>query len=76
MLLKFNHDIFRNKISNFCHVEPSQVINIKDLATIYHVPVEMVRQNIVNLLRDRLQLPFQPVRQKYGLYPYHIVQHL
>jgi len=54
----------RNKISNFCHVEPSQVINIQDLASIYHVPIEMVRQNIVAILKDRLQLPFQPIRQK------------
>ena len=56
--------MFRNKISNFCHVEPSQVINIQDLASIYHVPIEMVRQNIVAILKDRLQLPFQPIRQK------------
>ena len=46
----------KNKISNFCHVEPDQVINIQDLASIYHVPLEMVAQNIVPILTDRLQL--------------------
>jgi CTP synthase len=37
-------------------VEPNQVINIQDLASIYHVPLEMVAQNIVPILTDRLQL--------------------
>jgi CTP synthase len=46
----------KNKISNFCHVEPGQVINIQDLASIYHVPLEMSRQGVVEILRDRLQL--------------------
>jgi CTP synthase len=46
----------KNKISNFCHVEPDQVINIQDLASIYHVPLEMVAQKIVPILTDRLQL--------------------
>jgi CTP synthase len=53
----------KNKISNFCHVEPSQVINIQDLASLYHVPLEMVRQDIVQILTNRLQLSI-PVRIK------------
>ncbi len=53
------------KISNFCHVEPSQVINIQDLASIYHVPLEMVRQNIVAILTERLQLSLAaPIRPR------------
>ncbi len=53
------------KISNFCHVEPSQVINIQDLASIYHVPLEMVRQNIVAILTERLQLSLSaPIRPR------------
>ena len=48
----------KNKISNFCHVEPGQVINIQDLASIYHVPLEMHRQGVVGILRDRLHLGF------------------
>ena len=48
----------RNKISHFCHVEPKQVINIQDLASIYHVPIEMHRQGVTDILRERLQLGF------------------
>jgi len=44
------------KISNFCHVEPSQVINIQDLPSIYHVPLEMHKQGVAHILQDRLQL--------------------
>ena len=52
------NEAVKNKISNFCHVEPSQVINIQDLASIYHVPIEMHRQGVVDILRERLQLGF------------------
>jgi len=51
-------DVVKNKISNLCHVEPSQVINIQDLASIYHQPLEMHRQGVVQIIKDRLQLDF------------------
>jgi len=54
----------KNKISNFCHVEPSQVINIQDLASIYHVPLEMYKQGVVHILRDRLQLDTPIILEK------------
>ena len=56
--------IFRQKISNFCHVEPGQVINIKDQASIYHVPLDMLRQNVVGIIQERLQLSFPPIKPK------------
>jgi len=49
----------KDKISNFCHVEPSRVINIQDLASIYHVPIEMHKQGVVNILKDKLMLDFE-----------------
>jgi len=54
----------RNKISNFCHVEPNQVINIQDCASIYHVPIEMYKQSVVDILKERLQLKFKEVRPR------------
>ena len=53
----------KNKISNFCHVEPHQVINIKDQPSIYHVPIEMHKQQCLSLLRERLQLEFTVPRK-------------
>ncbi len=46
----------KDKISNFCHVEPQKVINIADCKTIYHVPLALRAQGLVDLLNERLQL--------------------
>lgn len=46
----------KDKISNFCHVAPEQVICIPDLSSIYHVPLEMEANGVLGFLRERLQL--------------------
>ncbi|XP_044727134.1 CTP synthase 2 [Chrysoperla carnea] len=46
----------KKKISNFCHVEPEQVIFIPDLSSIYRVPILMESQGILEYLIDRLKL--------------------
>ncbi|XP_046989209.1 CTP synthase [Schistocerca americana] len=46
----------KEKISNFCHVAPEQVICIHDLSSIYRVPLLMESQGIVEFFSDRLQL--------------------
>lgn len=46
----------KEKISNFCHVAPEQVICVHDLSSIYHVPILMESHGIVDFLKDRLQL--------------------
>lgn len=46
----------KDKISNFCHVPPEQVVCIHDLSSIYRVPVLMEKQGIVEFFVDRLQL--------------------
>ncbi|XP_012283141.1 CTP synthase [Orussus abietinus] len=46
----------KEKISNFCHVAPDQVITIHDLSSIYRVPLLMESQGIIEFLIDRLQL--------------------
>ncbi|XP_012268722.2 CTP synthase [Athalia rosae] len=49
-------DSVKEKISNFCHVAPEQVITIHDLSSIYRVPLLMESQKIIEFLNDRLQL--------------------
>jgi len=46
----------KEKISNFCHVAPEQVICIHDLSSIYHVPLLMDSHGVIDFLKDRLQL--------------------
>ncbi|XP_066999211.1 CTP synthase isoform X2 [Anabrus simplex] len=55
----------KEKISNFCHVAPDQVICIHDLSSIYRVPLLMESQGIVEFFNDRLQLniPMPPPRR-------------
>jgi CTP synthase len=46
----------KEKISNFCHVAPEQVICIHDLSSIYHVPILMDASGVMKFLTERLQL--------------------
>ncbi|XP_030385669.1 CTP synthase isoform X4 [Scaptodrosophila lebanonensis] len=46
----------KEKISNFCHVGPDQVICIHDLNSIYHVPLLMEQNGVIEYLNERLQL--------------------
>ncbi|KRF99181.1 uncharacterized protein Dwil_GK17769, isoform B [Drosophila willistoni] len=46
----------KEKISNFCHVGPDQVICIHDLNSIYHVPLLMEQNCVIEFLNERLQL--------------------
>uniref|UniRef100_A0A1Q3F2K6 CTP synthase n=1 Tax=Culex tarsalis TaxID=7177 RepID=A0A1Q3F2K6_CULTA len=54
-------DEVKDKISNFCHVAPEQVICIHDLSSIYHVPLLMDESGVIDFLSERLQLNL-PVR--------------
>lgn len=55
----------KDKISNFCHVPPEQVLCIHDLPSIYRVPILMQSQGILEFFNDRLQLniPMPPPRK-------------
>ena len=46
----------KEKISLFCHVDTKKVINIPDCPTIYHVPLVMKHQGMVDLLNEQLCL--------------------
>ncbi|XP_062511482.1 CTP synthase 2-like [Corticium candelabrum] len=52
------------KISNFCHVEPHNVINIEDFASIYRVPLRLHEAGIVAYFAKRLGLPISSPRSR------------
>ncbi|CAK5279390.1 unnamed protein product, partial [Mycena citricolor] len=46
----------KEKISMFCHVAPEQVLGVHDVSSVYHVPLLLQSQGIINYLRKRLNL--------------------
>ncbi|KAF7318363.1 CTP synthase [Mycena chlorophos] len=46
----------KEKISMFCHVAPEQVFGVHDVSSVYHVPLLLQSQGIVEYLRKRLNL--------------------
>ena len=44
------------KISMFCHVSSEQVIGVHDVSSVYHVPLLLQSQGIVQYLQKRLNL--------------------
>ncbi|XP_061574445.1 CTP synthase 1b [Cololabis saira] len=49
----------KEKISMFCHVEPTQVICVHDVSSIYRVPLLLEDQGVVDYLCQRLHLPVE-----------------
>ncbi|XP_069559955.1 CTP synthase 1b isoform X1 [Brachyistius frenatus] len=49
----------KDKISMFCHVEPTQVICVHDVSSIYRVPLLLEDQGVVTYLCNRLNLPIE-----------------
>jgi len=59
IMCRSNVPIFSNikdKISNFCHVPPEQVIGVHDVPTIYHVPGLLEDQKVSQYILKRLNL--------------------
>lgn len=54
----------RDKISNFCHVTPTQVICVPDVSSVYRVPLLLEDQNVVGFLGSRLHLPLPNPRPR------------
>lgn len=44
------------KISNFCHVPPSQVVSVHDVGNVYHVPLLLLEQNVHRIIAEELCL--------------------
>ncbi|KAJ7314626.1 CTP synthase N-terminus-domain-containing protein, partial [Mycena albidolilacea] len=47
----------KEKISRFFHVAPEQVFGMHDVSSVYHVPLLLQSQGIVDYLRKRFNLP-------------------
>lgn len=50
---------FKEKISQFCHFGPSQVIGVHDCSSIYQVPLLLEEQNLSQYFAKRLGLPIK-----------------
>uniref|UniRef100_F6V5W9 CTP synthase n=1 Tax=Ciona intestinalis TaxID=7719 RepID=F6V5W9_CIOIN len=50
----------KEKISNFCHVAPEQVITVHDVSSLYHVPMLLEKQNLSAYFNKRLGLTKRP----------------
>ena len=46
----------KNRISAFCHVDPSNVMAVHDVSNIYHVPLILMKQRIHTIIKDKLCL--------------------
>ncbi|MDY4003646.1 MAG: CTP synthase [Ligilactobacillus saerimneri] len=46
----------KNKISNFCDVEPEAVIESMDVSTLYQIPLNLQAQNMDQIVCDHLKL--------------------
>ena len=49
--------VTKDKISMFCHVASEQVVGVHDVTSVYHVPLLLQSQGIVDFLKRRLNLP-------------------
>lgn len=45
-----------NKISMFCHVSSEQVLGVHNCKSVYHVPLLLREQGLLDLLKKRLRL--------------------
>ncbi|KAF8841987.1 CTP synthase [Paxillus ammoniavirescens] len=54
----------KDKISMFCHVASEQVIGVHDVSSVYHVPLLLQSQGIVDYLRKRLNLAALNISQE------------
>ncbi|KDQ60060.1 hypothetical protein JAAARDRAFT_594888 [Jaapia argillacea MUCL 33604] len=50
------HLATKEKISLFCHVKTDQVLGVHDVSSVYHVPLLLQSQGIVEFLKKRLNL--------------------
>ncbi|KAF7331637.1 CTP synthase [Mycena kentingensis (nom. inval.)] len=58
------HPATKEKISMFCHVAPQQVFGVHDVSSVYHVPLLLQAQGIIEFLRKRLNLDALSIPQK------------
>ncbi|KAJ3305183.1 CTP synthase ura7 [Kappamyces sp. JEL0829] len=49
-------DEVKSKLSMFCHVQPECVMAVHDCKSVYHVPLLLKEQGLLNILQNRLKL--------------------
>ncbi|XP_019948970.1 CTP synthase 1-like [Paralichthys olivaceus] len=54
----------KEKISMFCHVEPTQVVCVQDVSSVYRVPLLLEEQGVVSYFCQRLNLPVEIMRPR------------
>ncbi|KAJ2626212.1 CTP synthase ura7, partial [Coemansia sp. RSA 1290] len=54
----------REKLSMFCQVSPKQVFSVHDCESLYHVPILLQQQGIIDVLTDRLKLDALKIPQE------------
>lgn len=46
----------KDKISEFCHVDPASVISVHDVSNVYHVPLMLLQQNLHRVIEKELSM--------------------
>ncbi|MDL2231701.1 CTP synthase [Porphyromonadaceae bacterium OttesenSCG-928-L07] len=60
LVLRTEHELtqdLRKKVALFCNVEPKAVIESRDVATIYEVPIRMEAEKLDEIVLEKLELP-------------------
>jgi CTP synthase len=47
----------KNKISMACHIQPHQIFSVHDCPSVYHVPILLKQQGLLDVLVKRFQTP-------------------
>lgn len=51
----------KSKIAFFCQVAPSAVVSVHDVPNLYHVPLLMLEQGVMQMITNKLHLPSKPL---------------
>jgi CTP synthase len=66
IVLRTSHDLnddIKSKVSLFCDIEKSHVIEAIDATTLYHVPLNLLAQNFDSLVLENLKLEIKDIDQ-------------
>ena len=58
----------KSKISSFCHIEPSRVISVHDVANIYHVPMILSKQGVNTTIKRFFKLEHMLEEPNFGIW--------
>lgn len=61
-------DSTKSKISSFCHIHPSHVISVHDVANIYHVPMILSKQGVNTVIKRFFKLEHMLEEPNFGIW--------